>query len=56
MENKERARARLVVEHGIRRPKVFRILKEVYRHRHKHFTLRLTLLAGLYNVDLASPS
>lgn len=28
--NKERARARLVVEHVIRRLKVFRILKEVY--------------------------
>ncbi len=51
-ENRERARARLLIEHVIRRLKVFRILKEVYRHRRKRFGLRLNLLAGLYNFDL----
>lgn len=55
-ENQERARARLVVEHVIRRLKVFRILKEVYRHRRKRFALRISLLAGLYNLDLARQS
>lgn len=55
-ENKERARVRLVVEHVTGRLKVFRILKEVYRHRRKRFALRLSLLAGLYNLDLARPA
>jgi hypothetical protein len=31
---------------------VFRVLKEVYRHRRKRFGLRVHLLAGLYNADL----
>jgi hypothetical protein len=43
---------RVVAEHVIRRLKVFRVLKEVYRHRRKRFGLRLHLLAGLYNADL----
>ena len=51
-ENRKRARARLLIEHVIRRLKVFRVLKEVYRHRRKRFALRLSLLAGLYNLDL----
>ena len=55
-ENRERARARLPIEHVIRRLKVFRIFKEVYRHRRQRFALRLSLLAGLYNLDLARPA
>jgi hypothetical protein len=36
----------------IRRLKVFRVLKETYRHRRRRFGLRLNLIAGLYNADL----
>ncbi|MEM7737896.1 MAG: IS5/IS1182 family transposase, partial [Deinococcota bacterium] len=38
-----------------RRLKVFRVLKETYRHRRRRFALRLTLIAALYNLDLVSP-
>jgi hypothetical protein len=43
---------RVGVENVIRRLKVFRVLKETYRHRRKRFGLRLNLIAGLYNADL----
>ena len=52
LENKCLAGERVVVEHVIRRLKVFRVLKETYRHRRKRFGLRLNLIAGLYNADL----
>ncbi len=51
--NRKLASERIVVEHVIRRLKVFRVLKEVYRHRRRRFGLRAHLLAGLYNADLA---
>ena len=64
--NKKLSRERVVVEHVIRRlkrprpvrcrcrvKKIFRVLKEVYRHRRRRFGLRVHLLAGLYNADLA---
>jgi IS5 family transposase len=50
--NRKLASERIVVEHVIRRLKVFRVLKEVYRHRCRRFGLRAHLLAGLYNADL----
>ena len=50
--NKALASRRVVAEHIIRKLKVFRILKETYRHRRRRFGLRLHLLAGLYNADL----
>jgi uncharacterized protein YifE (UPF0438 family) len=50
--NRVLASERVVAEHVIRRLKVFRVLKEVYRHRRKRFGLRVHLLAGLYNADL----
>jgi hypothetical protein len=50
--NRELASKRVVAEHVIRRLKVFRVLKEVYRHRRRRFGLRIHLLAGLYNADL----
>ena len=52
LENKCLAGERVVVENVIRRLKVFRVLKETYRHRRKRFGLRLNLIAGLYNADL----
>jgi transposase len=50
--NRELARRRVVVEHDIRRLKVFRILAERYRNRRRRFTLRFNLIAGLYNYEL----
>ena len=46
------ASERVIAENVIRRRKVFRVLKETYRHRRKRFGLRVHLLAGLYNHDL----
>ena len=46
------ASERVIAENVIRRLKVFRVLKETYRHRRKRFGLRVPLLAGLYNHDL----
>ena len=51
-ENRVLSSVRIVVEHVIRRLKVFRVLKEVYRHRRRRFGLRVSLIAGLYNADL----
>ena len=43
---------RVVIEHAIRRLKVFRLLGERYRHRRRRFGLRLNLIATLTNLDL----
>ena len=53
-ENREQARARIVIEHVNRHLKVFRILAERYRNRRKRFGLRLNLLAAIYNLGYAS--
>lgn len=50
--NRELARRRVVVEHVIRRLKIFRILAERYRNRRQRFSLRFNLIAGLYNFEL----
>jgi len=50
--NRQLARERIVAEHVIRKLKVFRVLKERYRHRRRRFALRLNLIAALYNHDL----
>ena len=42
----------MVVEHAIRRLKVFRLLGERYRNRRKRFGLRLNLIAALTNLQL----
>ena len=54
--NRALASERVLVENVIRRLKVFRVLKETYRHRRKRFSLRVHLLAGLYNHDLKATS
>lgn len=51
--NRQLAKERIGIEHVIRKLKVFRILKEIYRHRRRRFGLRLNLIAALYNLDLA---
>lgn len=50
--NRELARRRVVVEHVIRRLKIFRILAERYRNRRKRFSMRFNLIAGLYNYEI----
>ena len=50
--NQALASERVLVENVIRRLKVFRVLKETYRHRRRRHGLRTHLLAGLYNHDL----
>ena len=48
-ENRVLAHFRQPIEHVIRKLKIFRILKEVYRHRRRRFGLRLSLIAALVN-------
>ena len=43
---------RVLVEHVIRRVKVFRIMGERYRNRRRRFGLRLNLIAAIYNFEL----
>lgn len=54
--NQALARLRVKVEHVIRRFKIFRIFSGRYRNRRKRFGLRLNLIAGLLNYELAHPS
>ncbi len=51
--NQALARLRLRDEHIIRRFKIFRIFSRRYRNRRKRFGLRLNLIAGLLNYELA---
>lgn len=51
--NRALARLRVQVEHMIRRFKIFRIFSGRYRNRRKRFGLRLNLIAGLLNYELA---
>ena len=52
-ENRVLASTRLKVEHVIRQLKIFRVLKEVYRHRRRRFSLRVHLIAAMCNLNLA---
>ena len=54
--NRALARLRVRVEHLIRRFKIFRIFSSRYRNRRKRFGLRLNLIAGLLNYELAHAS
>ncbi len=51
--NRELNRLRIVVEHVNRRLKIFNILSNQYRNRHRRFGLRSNLIAGIYNHELA---
>ena len=51
-QNKEQSRLRVRVENVIRHLKIFRILSSRYRNRRKRFSLRVNLIAGLYNYEL----
>ena len=50
--NRELNRLRIVIEHINRRLKIFKILDNKYRNRHRRFGLRSNLIAGLYNSGL----
>jgi hypothetical protein len=51
-ENCKLGSVRIKVEHVIRELKVFRVVSERYRNRRKRFSLRMNLVAGLYNFEL----
>ena len=51
--NRALARLRVRVEHAIRRFKIFRIFSGRYRNRRQRVGLRLNLIAGLLNYELA---
>lgn len=52
-QNRELASTRLRVEHVIRRLKIFRVLKDMYRHRRRRFSLRVNLIAAVCNRSVA---
>lgn len=51
-ENRAISSDRVMVEHVIRKIKVFRIMGERYRNRRRRFGLRLNLIAAIYNLEL----
>ena len=52
IENRRISSSRVLVENVIRCLKIFRVLAEKYRNRRKRFTLRLNLIAAIYNLQL----
>lgn len=52
--NRKLSSKRVYIEHVNRELKVFRILSSTYRNKRKRFGLRMHLLAGIYNFDLAA--
>jgi hypothetical protein len=52
--NRELARLRIAIEHVNRRCKIFRIVKETYRGKRKHYHKTWTLICALVNLRYAS--
>lgn len=52
--NRELAHLRIIGEHINRNLKIFNILFERYRNRHKRFVLRFNLIAGLHSYEIMS--
>lgn len=52
--NRTLARQRIVVEHTIRRCKIFRVLADVYRQARERYNLTFQVVAGLANLRLAA--
>ena len=50
--NRSVSAQRVLVEHAIRKLKIFRILSERYRNRRKRFGLRVNLIAAILNYEL----
>ncbi|MDI1279281.1 transposase family protein [Methylobacter sp.] len=48
--NKALSKQRIFIEHINRRCKIFRIVKEVYRGKHKNYSLTWNLVAALVNL------
>ena len=48
-ENKALSKRRILIENVNRRCKIFRIVKEVYRGKHKNYSLTWNLVAALVN-------
>jgi Transposase DDE domain. len=51
--NRELSGKRMVVEHVIRKMKIWRILSERYRNRRRRHGLRVRLIAAIYNMEIA---
>jgi len=47
--NKQLSQKRIIVENKIRECKIFRIVKDVYRGKHKNYGMTWNLIAGLVN-------
>ena len=52
--NRELAKVRIAIEHVNRRCKIFRIVKETYRGKHRTFHKTWTVITGLVNLRYAS--
>ena len=50
-ENRQKASARICVEHENAKIKTFQMLTQKYRNRRKRFNLRFNLICGLINFD-----
>lgn len=50
--NRQVGSRRAMVEHTIRKLKIFKVLAETYRNRRKRFGLRVSLIAAIYNYQL----
>ena len=51
--NRELSRLRVLIENVNRRIKTFKIMGERYRNKRKRHGLRMTIICGLYNLDLS---
>jgi hypothetical protein len=50
--NKKHSSGRVVVEHVIRKIKIFKIMADKYRNRRRRYNLRMQLLCGIYNYGI----
>lgn len=48
--NKELSKKRIVIEHVNRKCKIFRIVKETYRGKHKNYSIHWNIVAALVNL------
>ena len=53
-ENKKIAKKRIYIEHINRKCKIFKMLKDVYRGKHKNYSIAWTLVSALVNLLLSS--
>lgn len=52
--NRNLAKQRILIEHVNRRCKIFRIVKETYRGKHKNYGKTWKIIAGLVNLRYAA--